>query len=129
MRHFVPEQVRYNLLIDESVNIIYIIFIMTKKQKPDDRKYQILTAALAVAERPGGFSKLTREAVAKEVGCAESLISRYFGTIPSFKRTIIRSAILTENLAIIAQGLAIGDPHAQKADESLKRKALDTLAG
>lgn len=103
---------------------------MTKKrQKPDDRKYQILTAALAVAERPGGFSKLTRESVAKEVGCAEALISRYFGTMIAFRRTVMRSAILTENLSIIAQGLAHGDSHAQKADESLKRKALETLAG
>lgn len=103
---------------------------MTKKrQKPDDRKYQILTAALAVAERPGGFSKLTRESVAKEVGCAEALISRYFGTMITFRRTVMRSAILTENLSIIAQGLAHGDSHALKADESLKRKALETLAG
>lgn len=103
---------------------------MTKKrQKPDDRKYQILTAALTVAERPGGFSKLTRESVAKEVGCAEALISRYFGTMPGFKRTVMRSAILTENLSIVAQGLAAGDSHAQKADEALKLKALKTLAG
>jgi AcrR family transcriptional regulator len=98
-----------------------------KRQKPDDRKYQILTAALAVAERPGGYSKLTRESIAKEVGCAEALISRYFGTMPAFKRTVIRSAILTENLAIIAQGLAAGDPHAQKADPALKARALQTL--
>jgi hypothetical protein len=45
------------------------------------------------------------------------------------RRTIMRSAVLTENLSILAQGLAMGDVHAQKADESLKRKALETLAG
>lgn len=102
---------------------------MTKKRLlPDDRKYQILTAAIAVAERPGGYSKMTRGAVAKEVGCAEALISRYFGTMPSFRRTVMRSAILTENLSIIAQGLARADIHAQKADPDLKARALNTLA-
>jgi AcrR family transcriptional regulator len=100
-----------------------------KRQQPDDRRYQILTAALTVAERPGGWSALTRELVAKEVGCAEALISKYFGTMPDFKRTIMRSAILTENLSIIAQGLATGDRHAQKADDAVKQSALATLMG
>lgn len=99
------------------------------RQKPDDRKYQILKAALALAEKPGGYSRLTRESVANEVGCADGLISKYFGTMTCFKRNIIRSAILTENLSIIAQGLATGDIHARKASKGLKARALATLAG
>jgi len=103
---------------------------MTKKRlQPDDRKYQILTAALAVAARPGGYAKITREAIAKEVGCAEALVSKYFGTMPQMRRTIMRSALMTDNLPVIAQGLACGDPHAQKADPELKSRALATLAG
>lgn len=103
---------------------------MTKsRQTPDDRKYQILKAALSLAEKPGGFSCITRESIANEVGCAEGLVSRYFGTMAAFKRAIVRSAILTENLSIIAQGLASGDPNAHKADKNLKARALQTLAG
>lgn len=103
---------------------------MTKKRLlPDDRKLEILNAAIKVAGRPGGWSKLTRDAVAKEAGCAEGLPSKYFGTMVSFRRAIMRAAIGAENLAVIAQGLAAGDKCAQKADESLKRKALETLAG
>ena len=102
---------------------------MTKKRlQPDDRKQQILTAAIAVASRPGGWSKLTRDAVAKEAGCAEGLPSKYFGTMVAFRRAIMRAAIVAEELGVIAQGLAAGDKCAQKADESLKRKALKTLA-
>lgn len=102
---------------------------MTKKRlQPDDRKQQILTAAIAVASRPGGWSKLTRDAVAKEAGCAEGLPSKYFGTMVAFRRAIMRAAIVAEELGVIAQGLAAGDNCAQKADESLKRKALETLA-
>ena len=103
---------------------------MTKKRLlPDDRKLEILNAAMKVAGRPGGWAKLTRDAVAKEAGCAEGLPSKYFGTMISFRRSIMRAAIGTENLAVIAQGLAAGDKCAQKADEGLKRKALETLAG
>lgn len=100
-----------------------------KRQKPDDRKYQILAAALAVAARPGGWSKLTRDAVAREAQCADGLVSKYFGTMTQMRRTVMRSAVLTENLAIVAQGLATGDIHAQKADPELKARALNTLAG
>lgn len=99
------------------------------RQEPADRKDQILSAAIKVAEKSGGFSRLTREAVAKEVGLSEGLVSKYFGTMTAFKRTIMRSAILTENLSIIAQGLASGDTHAQKANKGLKSRALATLAG
>ena len=103
---------------------------MTKKRlQPDDRKDQILKAAIKVAARPGGWGRLTRDAVAKEAGCAEGLPSKYFGTMVNFKRAIMRSAIHDWNLSVIAQGLAAGDKVAMKAEEALKRKALDTLAG
>jgi len=103
---------------------------MTKRRlPPDDRKYQILTAALVVAARPGGWSKLTRDAVAREAQCADGLVSKYFGTMTQMRRTVMRSAVLTENLAIVAQGLATGDVYAQKAAPELKARALNTLAG
>ena len=103
---------------------------MTKKRLlPDDRKLEILNAAIKVAGQPGGWAKLTREAVAREAQCAEGLISKYFGTMVAFRRAIMRAAIVAEELGVIAQGLAAGDKCAQKADESLKRKALETLAG
>lgn len=103
---------------------------MTKKRLlPDDRKYEILTAALIVAGAPGGWSKLTRDAVAREAKCAAGLVSKYFGTMTQMRRTVMRSAVLTENLPIVAQGLAAGDKCAQKADPELKARALNTLAG
>lgn len=100
-----------------------------KRLHPDERKEQILTAALKVAARPGGWSKLTRDAVAKEANCAEGLPSKYFGTMVDFRRAVMRAAIRSEALPVIAQGLAAGDKVAKKADETLKRKALASLAG
>jgi AcrR family transcriptional regulator len=104
--------------------------IMTKRRLlPNDRKYEILTAAINIAANQGGWSKLTREAIAKEAQCAEGLISKYFGTMTQMRRTIMRSAVMTDNLSIIAQGLAAGDTYAKKADPDLKARALETLAG
>lgn len=100
-----------------------------KRLQPSDRKDQILIAALRVAGKPGGWAALTRLNVALEVQCAESLVSKYFGTMISFKRTVMRAAIQTENLSIIAQGLASNDKTAQKAPPALKQKALATLIG
>ena len=94
---------------------------------PDNRKEQILDAAVKVAGQPGGWSKLTREAVAREAECADALVSKYFGTMLTFRRTIMRAAIVRADLSVIAQGIAAGDKYAQKADEGLKRKALETL--
>lgn len=99
------------------------------RKKPDDRKLEILNAAIKVAGRPGGWSKLTRHAVAKEAGCAEGLPSKYFGTMVAFRRAIMRAAIQARNLAVVAQGLAAGDINAQKAPPELKAAAVQTLAG
>lgn len=97
------------------------------KHKVDERKRSILRAAIVVAEKRGGWSKMTREAVAREAGCADAAVSVYFGTMTEFKRTVMRHAIGLKNLSILAQGLAAGDKHAEKADADLKRQAIDTL--
>jgi len=94
---------------------------------PKDRKKQILDAAFIVASRKDGWSKLTREAVAKEAGCTDALVNRYFGTMKNFKRTLMRLAIRNEYLAIVAQGVAIGDKYANAAPIQLRAKALTSL--
>lgn len=100
-----------------------------KRLLPDDRKKQILDAAIKVAGQPGGWSMLTRDAVARRADCADALVSKYFGTMPTFRRTIMRAAIIRADLSVIAQGLAMSDPHAQKATPALKVQALATLEG
>ena len=94
---------------------------------PKDRREEILTAALNVAENVG-YRQLTREQVAINAGCAESLVSSYFGTMDKFKRTIMRAAVKSENLHIIAQGLVVGDKHAQKAEPDLRSRAMASMA-
>lgn len=102
---------------------------MKKRLDPKDRKAQILDAAITVAAARGGWSKLSREAVARQAACSDGLISVYFGTMVNFRRTVMRAAIKAENLSVIAQGLACGDKCAHKATPELKTRALATLAG
>lgn len=96
---------------------------------PDDRKEQILNAAISVAARPGGWSKLTREAVAREANCTDSLISLHFGTMTEFKRKVMRAAIKANNLLVIGQGVAAGDKTACKVPDDIRTDALKSLAG
>ena len=98
------------------------------KSKVENSKQQILAAAIRVSARPNGWAKLTRDTVAIEAGCATGLVSKYFGTMQTFRRAIMRECVRIECVAVIAQGLAAGDPNARKASDALKRKALDTLA-
>lgn len=95
--------------------------------QPEKREQEILDAALRVATREGGWSSLTRAAVAIEAGCTDGLVSKYFGTMNNFRRRIMRAAIENEDLSIVAQGLARGDKVAQKANDDLKSRALSTL--
>ena len=91
------------------------------------RREEILNAALDVAEHQG-YKRLTRIQVATRAKCAESLISKYFGTMEKFRRTIMRNAVKNERLMIIAQGLVNGDKHAQKASQELRDRALKSLS-
>lgn len=101
--------------------------ITLDRNKVESSKQQILDAAIALSEQPGGWSSLTRDAVAAKAGCATGLVSKYFGTMICFRRSIMRHAVATRNLSLIAQGVAAGDKSALKADPALKRLALYTL--
>lgn len=99
---------------------------MTAKLDPTDRRAQILTAALKLSAM-NGYQRVTRDAVGQAIGIAPSLISHLFGTMPDFRRDIMRAAVRGRNLAVVAQGLAAQDPHARKAPQDLIDQALASL--
>lgn len=97
----------------------------TKRYHPRVRRELILQAALISASRPGGWSKLTRQAIAKEAGCSEALVSRYLGDIPSIRKAIMKAAIKKELMEIIVQSIAAHDGYA--FPKSLRTKAINSL--
>lgn len=97
------------------------------KMSAPEREAQILAAALTSAERYG-YSRFTLQQVADAAGVDKTLPLHYFGTMVQLRRKVMRAAIKREALAVIAQGLAIRDPHAQKAPAELRARALQSLA-
>ena len=104
---------------------------MTKRKKhdrlqPEQRKSEILEAALHIAKRDG-LNGMTRDAVACHAKCATGGVSRYFNTMTQLKRAVVREAIQREELTIIAEGVALRDPNAMKAPADLRSKAMLAL--
>lgn len=97
------------------------------KMAAADREAQILAAAVKVAAR-SGFNKFTLREVALEAQVTEKLPSHYFGTMTNLRRKVMREAIRTGVLPLIAQGIALRDRHALKASPELRQAALQSLA-
>lgn len=101
---------------------------MNKKRAagPELRKDHILNVAIKLAEKLG-YSRMTVMQVAEAAGVTHGTVLRYYGTVAQLRNDVMRKAVKTENLKIIAQGLSIGDRQAKKADEEIKEKALKCL--
>lgn len=94
------------------------------KLKPDIRKDQILKAAVDLSDQMG-YESIRRDDVARVAGCSTGLVNRYYATMTQLKRAVIREAIRTERLNIIAQAIVARDPQAQKAPAELIERALE----
>ena len=100
--------------------------VSKKRVSPVLRKENILLCAIKLAE-VSGYTKVTATAVAEEAGVSHPMVSHYFGTMVQLRTDIMRRAVKSGNLKIIAQGLANGDIHAKKADQKVKEDALKCL--
>lgn len=92
----------------------------------DGRKRQILEVAVKLAEKYG-YTKVTRDLVADFAGVSGPVVSYHFGNVDRFRQSIMRYAIDTENLCVIAQGLSVKDPTAIKIPDNLKQRAVRAL--
>lgn len=98
-----------------------------KRIDPDERREQILIAAIELSKRVG-YHSITRDGVAQELGISHGLINNYFDTIEYLKKEVMRESILKEVLEIIAQGFGMGDEQALKINKELKDKVLQFLS-
>jgi AcrR family transcriptional regulator len=102
-----------------------------KRYAPDIRRELVLKAAVAVASRAGGWSRMTREAIAREAKCSDGLISRYLGDMPKVRKAVMKHAIKHELLEIIIQSIGAHDGYAVKQwlPAALKKRAIASLLG
>lgn len=77
------------------------------RMDPNDRKRQLLEAALVLMELYGPKG-CTRVAVAAETGTTDGLVNRYFGTRKGLHAEVIAEAGARKNLKALAQVTAAG---------------------
>jgi AcrR family transcriptional regulator len=97
-----------------------------KRTVPEVRTQELLRVAVQLA-RTTGYQHITREVIAQHAGVSPALISVRLGTMPAMRRSVMRAAIADGVLEVVGQGLAARDPHALKAPDELKRRALEHM--
>lgn len=100
---------------------------MSIRMTPTDRKAAILSAAMVAAGKLG-FGNIRQKDIADAAECGHGTVTLYWRTMGQMRRAIMREAIKTHNVKIVAQGLGINDPDAKKAPPELKQKAAAFLA-
>lgn len=95
---------------------------MTRRARHDE----IMAAALRLA-CDIGYTHVTRDDIALAVGCSPAVVSEFFGTMVSLRRSIQRAAVANHVLPVIAQGLALRDPHALRAPAELRAVAAGSI--
>jgi AcrR family transcriptional regulator len=92
-----------------------------------ERRTAIMAAAIKLAAA-GGWRNLTRDRVASAAGVAVGSVNHEFGTMGELRAAVMREAVASERLEIIAQGLADGDETARDAPAELREAAIRSLA-
>ena len=90
------------------------------------KKQAILLVAVEIANEHS-YATITRDEIAWKAGVGMGTVTNHLGTMRQIKRAVVRYAIRTEVLAIIAQAVALKDPLVHKIDPDLKRRALASL--
>jgi hypothetical protein len=85
------------------------------------RREQILNAAIALASKPGGWTKLTRTTLAQAIGCSDAIVNVHVGDMPTVRRIVMKTAIQRGITEIILQSVVAHDGYAPK---SAKLKTL-----
>lgn len=102
---------------------------MTNKRTPTAvRKEEILAAAFDIA-KTSGLASVSGKKIAIVLNIGRTGVMHHIISMHELRCEVMRQAITVEELAIIAQGLAVGDPIAQGAPEELRRRAAEMLVG
>lgn len=96
--------------------------------QPQVRKNDIIAHALVCAQKVG-YQNVTRSEIAKQANVSDALVSAHFGTMQQVRRSIMRHAVKTECLEVVAQGLSHHDPIAKKAPEDVRQRAVRQMMG
>ena len=94
--------------------------------KQYERRAALLTSALNLAAETN-YLKVTHYGVAERAEVSRTLVHKHFKTAENLRSEIMRAAIATRRLSVIAQGLVNKDPEVLNAPEFLKKLAVASL--
>lgn len=97
-----------------------------KRLAPKDRTEQLLDVALRLAARHG-LATVTRNQIAEDANVSPALVSARLGTMDDMRRSVMRRAVKTETLPVIAAGLLAKDKYALRASEELRQRAIASI--
>jgi AcrR family transcriptional regulator len=93
---------------------------------PKDRTKILLDVATKLAAEHGWLG-VTRQQIAHAADVSPALVSARLGTMENLRRSVMRHAIATEALPIIAEGLVARDRLALKAPQALRDRAVASI--
>lgn len=97
---------------------------MTRKRVTDTRvrKQQILDECMKFAVKYG-YHNITRDMIGKRVDMTGAGVSYLFGTMANLERDMVRYAIHTENIKVLAQMVALNNKYVRrKLSDDLKSR-------
>lgn len=95
---------------------------MTQHIDPKQRTADLIAIALRLASA-NGWRTLTHAAVASAAGVSQGLVVARLGTKNHLLRSVMRAAVAERCVPVVAEGLALKDRHAQRADADLRERA------
>jgi|SRR6186713_266210 len=98
----------------------------TKRLPPEARETLLIDTVLKLAAKHG-LANLTRDQIADAASVSPGLVSARLGTMVAMRRTVMRQAVARGDVKVVAQGIAMRDPHALKAPPELRQKAADLM--
>lgn len=100
----------------------------TERMNPEQRTNELLAVALRVAAARG-WRTMTHADVAQAAGVSQGLVVARLGTKQQMLRAVMRRAVAEGSVAVVAEGLALKDKHALRADEALRERAAAWVRG
>ena len=97
---------------------------MSQHRMPPERRKEVLLRVAADLACSSGYTHVTRDAIAEAAGLTAGAVSYHFGTMAALRLDLLRWCIDNSVLPVVAQGIALREPLALAAPQSLQRKAL-----
>lgn len=90
------------------------------------RRKNIIEAALKVIAKKG-LANTHRQHIATEAGTSAANITTVFGSMKELIAEVIREAIVSRNLKVIAQAISTHHPRVRCLNRTLKREAMNAF--